>query len=60
MTEKQKNYQPGTYTGLGIALGTSIGFTVGLLVFNSSTTGAGVGFVLGLIFGNSLDKRKQK
>ncbi len=59
MGGKKRNYPPGTYTGIGIAIGTSMGFMAGMIIFNNPAIGAGVGFVLGLIFGNSLDQMRK-
>jgi hypothetical protein len=55
--KNKKPYPYGTFTGIGIAIGTSVGLMVSMLLFNNSPIGAGVGFVLGLIFGSSLDRR---
>lgn len=57
---KNKKYPPGTFTGIGIAIGTSVGFMAGILLFNNLAMGAGMGFVLGLIFGNSIDQRMKE
>ena len=47
-------------TGLGIALGVSFGFILGLLFFDDNYgAGIGIGVALGLVIGSIMDARKQ-
>jgi hypothetical protein len=48
-----------SYAGLGIALGASLGFIFGLLLFEDNfALGIGVGLAIGLIVGSIMDVRR--
>jgi uncharacterized membrane protein len=50
-----------SFTGLGIALGASLGFILGLLLFEDNpAVGIGIGVALGLIIGSAMDARRKE
>lgn len=56
----KKEKKSSSFAGLGIALGASLGFIFGLLLFEDNlAVGIGIGVALGLIIGSAMDARRK-